>query len=78
MLLETKIKLRKRLYAGIVPANKEYAAGTVPANKEYAASTVPANKEYPADTLKKVGGPIEITRSSHDPCEYVIIHLFKK
>ena len=31
--------LRKRLYAGTVPANKEYAAGTVPANKEYAAGT---------------------------------------
>ena len=25
----------KRLYAGTVPANKEYATGTVPANKEY-------------------------------------------
>ena len=24
---------RKRLYAGTVPANKEYAASTVPANK---------------------------------------------
>ena len=31
--------LWKRLYAGTVPANKEYAAGTVPANKKYAAGT---------------------------------------
>ena len=31
--------IRKRLNAGTVPANKEYAAGTVPANKEYAAGT---------------------------------------
>ena len=29
--------LWKRLYAGTVPANKEYAAGTVPENKKYAA-----------------------------------------
>ena len=41
---------RIRLYAGTVPANKEYAACTVPANKEYAADTVPANKEYAAGT----------------------------
>ena len=27
------------LYAGTVPANKEYAAGTEPANKKYAAGT---------------------------------------
>ena len=45
---------RKRLNAGTVPANKEYAAGTVPANKEYAAGTVPANKEYAAGTLLNV------------------------
>ena len=32
--------MRKRLNAGTVPANKEYAAGTVPANKEYAAGTL--------------------------------------
>ena len=31
--------VRKRLNAGTVPANKEYAAGTVPANKDYAAGT---------------------------------------
>ena len=30
----------KRLNAGTVPENKEYAAGTVPANKEYAAGTL--------------------------------------
>ena len=30
----------KRLNAGMVLANKEYAAGTVPANKEYAACTL--------------------------------------
>ena len=36
-------KCWKRLYAGTVSANKEYAAGTVPANKKYAAGTVPAN-----------------------------------
>ena len=47
-------KLRKRLNAGTVPANKEYAAGTVPANKEYTAGTVPANKEYAAGTLSNV------------------------
>ena len=29
-------KARKRLYAGTVPANKEYATGTVPENKKYA------------------------------------------
>ena len=28
-----------RLYAGTLPANKEYVAGSVPANKEYAAGT---------------------------------------
>ena len=31
---------RKRLYAGTVPANKEYATGTVSANKKYAAVTL--------------------------------------
>ena len=31
--------LSKRLYAGTIPANKEYAAGTVPSNKKYAAGT---------------------------------------
>ena len=36
---------RKRLYAGTVPANKEYATGTVPANKKNAAGTVPAIKK---------------------------------
>ena len=40
----------KRLYAGTVPANKEYAAGTEPENKKYAAGTVPANKKYAAGT----------------------------
>ena len=34
------IYILKRLYAGTVPANKEYASGTVPANKEYAAGTL--------------------------------------
>ena len=43
----------KRLYAGTVPANKEYAAGTVTANKKYAAGTVPANKKYAAGTPNK-------------------------
>ena len=43
----------KRLYAGTVPANKEYAAGTVTANKKYAAGTVPANKKYAAGTPEK-------------------------
>ena len=33
-------KVRKRLNAGTVTANKEYAAGTVPAKKEYAAGTI--------------------------------------
>ena len=37
---------RKRLYAGTVPTNKEYAAGTIPANKKYAAGTVPARKVF--------------------------------
>ena len=45
-------KTWKRLYAGTVPANKEYAAGTVPANKKYAAGTVPANKKYASGTPK--------------------------
>ena len=31
------IDIRKGLYAGTVPANKEYTAGLVPANKKYAA-----------------------------------------
>ena len=31
------IDIRKGLYAGTVPANKEYAAGVVPASKKYAA-----------------------------------------
>ena len=43
----------KRLNAGTVPANKEYAAGTVPANKEYTAGTL-SNKEYTAGTLSNV------------------------
>ena len=43
----------KRLYAGTVPSNKEYAAGTVPAIKKYAAGTVPTNKKYAAGTPKK-------------------------
>ena len=33
------LKLWKRLYAGTVHVNKEYAAGTVPANKKYVAGT---------------------------------------
>ena len=45
------LKVWKRLNAGTVPANKEYAAGTVPANKEYAAGTLPANKKYTAGTV---------------------------
>ena len=32
-MLGIKFLLRKRLYAGTVPANKEYAESTVPANK---------------------------------------------
>ena len=57
--------LRKRLYAGTVPANKEYAAGTVPENKEYAPGTVPANKEYAAGTIpanKKYAAVTPLTR----------------
>ena len=53
MLLMLVFKRLKRLYAGTVPANKEYATGTVPANKKYAAGTVPANKKYAAGTPKK-------------------------
>ena len=30
---------RKKLNAGRIPGNKDYAAGTVPANKKYAANT---------------------------------------
>ena len=33
-------KIRKRLNAGTIPANKEYAAGTVPENKEYSAGSL--------------------------------------
>ena len=40
------------LFAGTVPANKEYVTGTVPANKEYAPGTVSANKEYAAGKIK--------------------------
>ena len=50
-ILENRKNLRKRLYAGTVPANKKYVAGTVPANKEYAAGTVPAIKKYAAGTF---------------------------
>ena len=41
------------LYAGTVPANKEYIAGTVPANQKLSAGTVPANKEYAVGTLQR-------------------------
>ena len=51
---ETIYPLRKRLNAGTVPANNEYAAVTVPANNEYAAGTVPANKDYATGTLSNV------------------------
>ena len=44
----------ERVYAGTVPANKEYAEGKVPANKKYASGTVPVNKKYAACTLKKI------------------------
>ena len=44
------IYIRKRLYAGTVPANKEYATGTVPANKKYAGGTLPVNT-YTAPSL---------------------------
>ena len=51
-----RIFFRKRLYAGTVPANNEYAAGTLPANKKYAAGTVPANKKYAARTPNQTSG----------------------
>ena len=51
-----RYNLWKRLNAGTVPANKEYAAGTVPANKRYAAGTVPANKKYAAGTPNQTMG----------------------
>ena len=50
--------LRIRLYAGTVPANKEYAAGKKPTNKKNASGTVPANKKYAAGTLNQTQGKV--------------------
>ena len=44
--------LRKRLFTGTVPVNKEHLTGTVPVNKEHLTGTVPVNKKHLTDTLK--------------------------
>ena len=35
-----RFRIRKRLFTGTVPANKNYVTGTVPANKSYVTGTV--------------------------------------
>ena len=45
------IFLRKRLFAGTVPANKNKFAGPTPANKNEFAGTVPASKNEFAGTV---------------------------
>ena len=47
---EADNKLRKRLFAGTVPANMNLFAGTVPANKNLLAGAIPANKNLFAGT----------------------------
>ena len=47
---KNKFVLRKRLFAGTLPANKNLFAGTLPANKNLFAGTVPANKNLFAGT----------------------------
>ena len=39
------LNIRKRLFTGTVPVNKEHLAGTVPVNKEHLTGTVPVNKK---------------------------------
>ena len=52
------INLRKRLFTGTVPANKNYVTGTVPANKTYVTGTVEKKKTmFPGSV--PVSGPQE-------------------
>ena len=48
--LKKNFYIRKRLFAGTVPANKNLFAGTAPANKNLFAGTLPANKNLFAGT----------------------------
>ena len=48
---------RKRLFAGILPANKNEFAGTIPVNKNEIDGTVPANKNKWAGTVPEVPVP---------------------
>ena len=43
--------IRKFLFTGTVPVNKNYRTGTVPVNKSYPTGTVPVNKNYPTGTV---------------------------
>ena len=47
----------KRLFAGILPANKNEFAGTIPVNKNEIDGTVPANKNKWAGTVPEVPVP---------------------
>ena len=38
--------IRKRLFTGTVPVNKEHLTGTAPVNKEHLTGTVPVNKKH--------------------------------
>ena len=58
--VESWYSIRKRLYAGTVPASKEYAAGKVPAIKKYAAGSVPENRDYTEGTPKIVANSYDI------------------
>ena len=53
ILFKFKFLLRKRLFTGTVPVNKEHLTGIVPVNKEQLTGTVPVNKEHLTGTLKK-------------------------
>ena len=43
--------IRKCLFTGTVPVNKNYRTGTVPVNKNYRTGTVPVNKNYRTGTV---------------------------
>ena len=62
--------LRKRLYAGTVTANKEYAAGSVPANKKYAAGTP---KKFKFKT--KFPNPLKAPLVQRQECQSVVQRL---
>ena len=48
---QTRRNLRKCLFTGTVPVNKNYPTGTVPVNKNYPTGTVSVNKNYPTGTV---------------------------